>query len=186
MLNHWNQYVNPPIHAIGRKIRLLAALMVLGLAGIEVGYAEERVNLQPSPRELKKVESCSGGGTLRFAGDPAYKGLPWHLVETVPDVREQHVAVTRGEDSWVKAMGGPADYVRLFERDGQSALVWDVCKPHECHEYALYAAFDLGSKAYSIEITEKGKRRQIGTSTPITKAAIACARASDEKKKVRQ
>ncbi|MVF24503.1 zinc-ribbon domain-containing protein [Methylocaldum sp. BRCS4] len=176
---------NPLIEAMARasRRRPLVILAVLGLLTAGGVYADERVNLQPSDRELERVESCSDGGTLRIAGDPAYSGHPWHLVATVPEIRERHFAVTRAEEKWVQDMSGPAYYVRRYERNGQRVLVWDLCKSHECNEYALYAAFDLGSKTYVIELNEKGRGRRLGTSISVAEAAITCAKAEDAKRK---
>ena len=165
-------------------LSIMALFALSGLA-MAVGGDDESVNLLPSAQQLAQRETCPDGGVLRFASEPAYAGLPWHLVETVPAIQRQHDALTIQEKPWVKRMEGPSQFNRVYELNGASVLVIDNCKPHSCNEASLYGVVALPSMAYGLELNERGRTRRLGQHNPITDAAIACARAIDLKRRSR-
>lgn len=166
-----------------RRIEWLFALVSLSNAAMANKSVDERVNLLPTEQELARRDACPGGGVLRYAGDPPYAGLPWHLIESVPAIGRQHAVLTRNEAPWIRKLSGPSRPVRIFEHDGVNVVLFDLCRPHRCDAESLYGVIVLPSLDYGLVLNEQGRSRRLGSHRPVTDAALACAKSIDERRR---
>jgi hypothetical protein len=166
-----------------RHIEWLFALVSLSNAAMANAAVDERVNLLPTEQELARRDACPGGGVLRYAGDPPYAGLPWHLIESVPAIGRQHAVLTRNEAPWIRKLSGPSRPVRIFEHDGVNVVLFDLCRPHRCDAESLYGVIVLPSQDYGLVLSEQGRSRRLGSHRPVTDAALACAKSIDERRR---
>lgn len=132
---------------IGWGVLLAVLLMLPGLA---LGAEQQK-------KEFKILAgatwTCQDGGTLRVQDEP-YLGWAPTILKNRPEIKSRHDALTVNEEKWIQEAIGPALPVRVYERTGEKALVWDWCKPHECYRHSVYEGYDLNTGQLFIEITD--------------------------------
>lgn len=123
----------------------------------------------------KDVGQCVSGSALAYAPDP-YKGISYFALAADQKLAAAHAKLTAKEQKWLQDLSGPSSQNRLYvDKSGNRALVLSICKQGNCGAQSAYAAFDLSSHEYGIELSENNKIRSIGTIGATSRAAIACA-----------
>ena len=127
------------------------------------------------------IGPCAGGGTLSYPPAP-YKGAAYFLRKADATFAARHEALTRQRAPWLHRLDGPSGANRLFTAaDGDRAIVFWSCQSGACDKNVAYGAFGPQSAQYALQISAPGEPGSIGSASPTLTAAIACARAHDER-----
>ena len=158
---------------------LVLSFSVAGLAATGGDDAPEPVNVVVESG--KDVGRCADGGSLQYPAAP-YKGTAFFLPRSDRRFAQAHASLTKGQAPWLLRLDGPSSANRLYRgASGSAVIVYGVCKPAACSTASAYGAFDPGTGAYAIELTEAGARSLLGIESVPLMAAIHCAREFDAK-----
>jgi hypothetical protein len=165
------------------RITLLAiAMYAISATGNTVagpGDVAEAVNVIVEPGT--NVGPCAEGGTLSYPPAP-YTGTAHLLLKADATLAARHEALTNRRPSWLRQLDGPSTDNRLFTApNGDRAIVLRACKSRDCAANTAYGSYALRSSEYALEIRAPGEPKALGSASPTLAAAIACARAHDDR-----
>ena len=127
------------------------------------------------------IGPCPGGGSLSYP-PPAYKGSAYFLRKADTGFATRHDALTKQRAPWLHRLDGPSGANRLFTAaNGDRAIVFWSCQSGACDRSIAYGAYGLQSAEYALQVNAPGEPSSLGSPSPTLTAAIACARAHDER-----
>jgi len=130
------------------------------------------------------IGPCAGAGSLSYPPAP-YKGSAYFLRKADATLAARHEALTSltsQRPPWLHRLDGPSGANRLFTAaNGDRAIVFWSCKPGACGANVAYGAYGLQSTEYTLQISAQGEPKALGSASPMLAAAIACARAHDDR-----
>ena len=119
--------------------------------------------------------------TLSYPPTP-YTGTAHLLLKADATLAARHEALTNRRPSWLRQLDGPSTDNRLFTAsNGDRAIVLRACKSRDCAANSAYGSYALRSSEYALEIRAPGEPTALGSASPTLAAAIACARAHDDR-----
>lgn len=129
------------------------------------------------------IGQCAAGGSMSYPSAP-YKGTAFFLRKANATLAARHNALTAQSPSntaWLRRLDGPSAANRLFTAPGgERAFVLWSCKPHDCGANFAYGAYNLATAEYQLQIGPPLQVEQLGSDTPVLRAAIDCARSLDD------
>ena len=127
------------------------------------------------------IGPCAGGGTLSYPPAP-YKGSAYFLRKADATFATRHESLTKQRAPWLHRLDGPSGTNRLFTAaNGDRAIVFWSCQSGACDRSVAYGAYGLQSAEYALQVNAPGEPSSLGSTSPTLTAAIACARAHDER-----
>jgi hypothetical protein len=157
-------------------ITVLSASTAAGTGGVD---APEPVNV--IAESGLDVGPCPDTGTLSYPPTP-YKGSAYFLRRADATLAAQHERLTKQRAAWLHRLDGPSGTNRLFTAaNGDRAIVFWSCKAGDCGANVAYGAYGMQSAGYMLQVHEGGAAQSIGSASPTLAAAIACARAHDDR-----
>lgn len=127
------------------------------------------------------IGPCAAGGTLSYPPAP-YKGSAYFLRKADAAFAARHDSLTRQRAPWLHRLDGPSGANRLFTAaNGDRAIVFWSCQSGGCDRNVAYGAYGMHSAEYALQVNAPGEPSSLGSPSPTLTAAIACARAHDER-----
>lgn len=131
------------------------------------------------------VGPCATGGTLSYPPAP-YKGSAYFLLKADRTLAARHEALTGQRPSWLRNLDGPSGTTRLFTSPGgDRVIVFWACKEKDCAANTAYGAYGMQTSEYALQTQAPGEPTELGSPSPMLAAAIACARAHDDRQRSR-
>ncbi len=127
------------------------------------------------------IGPCAGGGSLSYP-PPPYKGSAYFLRKADATFAARHESLTKQRAPWLHRLDGPSGANRLFTAaNGDRAIVFWSCQSGACDRNVAYGAYGLQSAEYALQVSAPGEPGALGSTSPTLTAAIACARAHDDR-----
>src|SRR5881409_24113 len=165
---------------------VLLALMIAALsstAGAGTGGTEAPEPVNVIAETGQDIGPCGDGGSLSYPPAP-FKGSAYFLRKADATLASQHEGLTKQRAPWLHRLDGPSGSNRLYTAaNGDRALVFWSCKAGDCGANVAYGAYGLQSHDYLLQVQEGGKVQSLGNTSAPLAAAIACARAQDDRRR---
>jgi hypothetical protein len=164
----------------------LLAFMITVLsstAGAATGGTEASEPVNVIAETGLDIGPCGDGGALSYPPAP-YKGSAYFLRKADGTLAARHEGVTKQRAPWLHRLDGPSGTNRLYTAaNGDRAIVFWSCKAGDCGANFAYGAYGLRSTDYLLQVQEGGKLQSLGSTSASLAAAIACARAQDDRRR---
>lgn len=169
-----------------RLMKTLALILLLAMNGQSIAVAPEE-GMEPvnTINETgRDIGACHNGAALAYA-PRNFKGISFFVPKYDPLFSSAHTTLTKGEDKWLQEMSGPSAQNREYvDKLGNRILILWFCKQSNCGTNNAYAAYNLATQEYGIDLVQIGKHRTIGVIPPASRAALACAAMIDQRLRV--